>query len=268
MLDNHVDLGDREMSLSFEVRKEKILKALELKGKVRVQEMAEALQVSSETIRRDLEKLEKEGALKKVYGGAVKSKLLGELPFEQKVTINQREKRAICRAAASLVEHGDIIMIGHGTTVLEIVHFLGDKQNVTIVTPSIPVLLLAMEVFKGKIIFIGGELEPQQKLMFGPLSERMLEQIKVNKAFIAAAGISFADGITDYDLHSASISRKMMERAEEAIVLADHTRFGKTAFAHICRLTDPSMLITDQGCSEEWRKVLNDLAVETILAEV
>lgn len=257
------------MSLSYEERKETILKTLEVKGKVRVQEMAEVLRVSSETIRRDLEKLEKEGALKKVYGGAVKSKLnLGELPFEQKVTINQREKRAICRAAASLVEQDDIIMIGHGTTVLEIVYFLSDKQNVTIVTPSIPVLLLAMEVFKGKIIFIGGELEREQKLMYGPLSERMLEQIKVNKAFIAAAGISYTDGITDYDLHGANISRKMMERAEEAIVLADHTRFGKTAFAHICRLTDPSMIITDQGCSDEWKKILSEMEVEFLITNV
>ncbi|EJL40204.1 DeoR family transcriptional regulator [Brevibacillus agri] len=256
------------MSLSFEDRKKTILKTLERDGKVQVRELAEILQVSGETIRRDLDKLEKEGMLRKVYGGAVKEKTSSwDKPFEQRAAMNEKEKRSLCKAAAELVEDGDSIMIGYGTTTLEIVRFLADKQNVTIITQSIPVLLLALEVFKGRIIFIGGEVERVQKSAVGPLAERMLERLKTNKVFISASGISMSDGITDYDLDGANISRKMMERAEEVIVLADHTKFGKTDFAYICPLVDASMIITDKSCSEEWKKILAEKEIELLIAE-
>lgn len=256
------------MSLSFEDRKKIILKHLDREEKVQVRFLASALNVSGETIRRDLDRLEKEGMLKKVYGGAVKTKFHSwELPFDQKTTINVEEKRAICKAAASLVEEGDSIMIGNGTTPLEIVRFLADRSDVTLITHSTPVLLLAMEVFKGRIIFIGGEFERNQKSTSGPLAERMLQHLKANKAFISAGGLSTVDGITDYDLNGASVSRKMMERVEDVIVLADHTKFGKTTFAHVCSLTDASIIITDRSCSEEWKKTLAEKEIELLIVD-
>ena len=256
------------MSLSFEDRRKVILKSLEKEEKVQVPILAEKFQVSGETIRRDLEKLEKEGVLKKVYGGAVKTKFKSwELPFDQKVPINEKEKRAICRAAAALVEDGDSIMIGNGTTPLEIVRFLTDKRDITLITHSTPVLLLAMEVFHGRMIFIGGEFERNQRSTIGPLSERMLTNLKANKAFISAGGVSTVDGITDYDLNGASISRKMMERAEDAVILADHTKFGKTTFAYMCPINEASMIITDSQCSEEWKTTLAEKEVELLIAE-
>jgi len=255
------------MSLSFEERKKNILKTLEKDEKVHVRALADALQVSGETIRRDLDRLEKEGLLKKVYGGAVKTRFSLEPPFDQKTTLNEKEKRAICKTAASLVEDGDRIMIGHGTTPLEIVRFLGNKKNVTIITASVPVMLLAMEVFDGQIIFIGGEFERSQKFTSGPLSDIVLQQLKANKAFIAAGGVSLKDGITDYDLNGSSISRRMMERVEETVILADHTKFGKTTFAHICPLNDVSIMITDQYCSEEWKAALAQREIELLIAD-
>lgn len=256
------------MSLSFEERKKIILKSLEREEKVQVRVVAKILQVSDETIRRDLDRLEKEGILKKVYGGAVKAKFNSwELPFDQKTAINEQEKQAICKAAAALVEDDDIIIIGNGTTPLEIVRFLADKNNITLITPSLPVLLLAMEVFKGRIIFIGGEFERNQKYTSGPLSEMMLQYLKANKAFIAAGGISTVNGITDYDINGSSISRKMMERAEDVIILADHTKFGKTTFAYMCALTDASMIITDKSCSVEWKNTLAKKDIELLIVD-
>lgn len=245
------------MSLSFEDRKKSILKLLENEEKVQVRVLAKELQVSDETIRRDLDRLEKAGTLRKVYGGAVKARFNSwELPFDQKTAINENEKQAICKAAASYVKDDDIILIGNGTTPLEIVRYIKDKKNITIITPSLPVMLLAMEIFNGRIIFIGGELEKHQKYTSGPLSDGMLQYLKANKAFIAAGGISAADGITDYDLNGSSISRKMMERSEEVFILADHTKFGKTTFAYMCSISEVSMIITDKNCSVEWKNTL------------
>ena len=94
----------------------------------------------------------------------------------------------------------------------------------------------------------------------------MLDQFKVNKAFISAGGISFTDGITDYVLEEALISRKMMERAEEAILVADHTKFGRSTFAKIAPVEHISMMITDSSCPAEWIENLGRLEIETIVS--
>lgn len=256
------------MSLSFEERKKKIMEWIVQEEKVQVPVLAEKLNVSGETIRRDLDRLDKEGKLKKVYGGAVKaSSDSWELPFDLKTSMNATEKRAIGKLAASFVEDGDSIMLGNGTTPLEIIRFLSEKKNVTIVTHSAPAMLLAMEQFPGRIIFIGGEVNVSQKSANGPLAEWMLDQLKVNKSFISAGGVSSVDGITDYDLQESNISRKMIERSDDVFVLADHTKMGKTTFAHICPLEDVAVIISDSKCPEEWKRTLGDRNVELWLAD-
>jgi len=256
------------MSLSFEKRKKKIMDQLNREGRVEVQALADELAVSTETIRRDLERLDQEGKLKKVYGGAVKVRSDAlELPFDKKTLINAKEKAAIGKRAAALVEDGDTIMIGNGTSTLEVVRNLADRPNVTIVTHSTPVLLLAMEMFPGRTIFVGGEVNRHQQSVSGPLAELVLNRLRVNKAFISAGGVSLVDGITDYELSEAHISRLMMERADEAIILADHSKLGKTTFANICSLDEVYTIITDHKCPEEWKRYMAERDIELIVAE-
>ncbi|MCP1143959.1 DeoR/GlpR family DNA-binding transcription regulator [Lysinibacillus endophyticus] len=254
------------MSFSFEERKKVILDLLDLNGKVKVSDAESLLNVSGETIRRDMERLEKEGYLHKVYGGAVKVKNRFEQNFEQKVMINHLEKRLICKAAASIVEDGDVIFIGYGSTAYEMVRFLTDKRNVTIITNSLPVFLLATECFSGKILFSGGEYEKEQKFTGGPLAESFFNQLKASKAFIAAGGISLNDGVTDYEIPGASISRKMIERADNVIILGDHTKFGVSTFVKICDLKEASMIITDKNCSTQWQEKLSELQIDLLIA--
>jgi len=255
------------MSISSEERKKIIMQNLERDEKVQVSHLAEKLLVSGETIRRDLDYLEREGKLKKVYGGAVKEKSSLELPYDLKTDIMAREKEIICQKAAEFVEDGDSILISHGTTAVGIVRHLADKKNVTIITPSIPVLLASMEYFEGKVIFIGGEYEAAQKFTSGPLADSVLRQLKANKAFIAAGGLSVKGGMTDYDLQGANISRNMIARAEETLILAVHTKFGKTTFAQVCPLMDIALIITDQNCSDEWKTILYENEIELVIAD-
>jgi DeoR/GlpR family transcriptional regulator of sugar metabolism len=256
------------MSLSFEGRKKTILERLVREEKLYVPVLAEELNVSSETIRRDLDRLEKAGKLKKVYGGAILATSdSGEPPFDQKKMINEKEKRAIGKLAAALVEDNDIVMLGNGTTVIEIIRFLNDKNNVTIITHSAPVMQLAMEVFKGRIIFIGGEVDVRQKSTIGPLSDLMLRHMKANKAFISAGGVSTVDGITDYDLNQAHMSHILKERSEQVIVLADYTKLGKTTFAHVCQLEDISTIISDWHCPTEWKQMLAHTEIQLLFAD-
>ncbi|WP_337102211.1 DeoR/GlpR family DNA-binding transcription regulator [Paenibacillus sp. YIM B09110] len=256
------------MSLTYEDRRMTILNHLEMEGKVQVHRLSEQLSVSTETVRRDLDRLEKEGKLRKVYGGAVKMRMeLVEPPFLKRTQMMKAEKASIGKLAASLVEDGETIMVDNGTTTIEILPYLRDRTNITLITHSIPVLNLAMETFRGTIIFAGGEVNPEYQATTGSLTDRMLDQFKVNKAFISLGGISLADGITDYHLAEAAISRKMMQRAEESILVADHSKFGMSTFARVARLEEISMLITDAGCPKEWIDTMEALGIEVRISE-
>jgi len=257
------------MSLSFEKRKKKILERLRKEGRVEVPTLAVQLEVSAETIRRDLERLDREGNLKKVHGGAVK---LGsdsqELPFDIKTKLHAQEKAAIGKQAAALINNGDTVMLGNGTTTIEIIRNLEESKDVTIITHSTPTLLLALEKFPGRIIFVGGEVNKRQKSVEGPLAEMVLNQLRVNKAFISAGGVSLVEGITDYELSESKISRLMMERADESFILADASKFGKTTFANVCPLDDVYMIITDQNCTPEWIQYLADKDIRVQIAKI
>ncbi|MCQ6561838.1 DeoR/GlpR family DNA-binding transcription regulator [Paenibacillus mendelii] len=255
------------MSLSFEKRKKKIMEYLNKEGRVEVLVLADEFSVSTETIRRDLERLDSEGKLKKVYGGAVKVRADSlELPFDEKTRLHAKEKAAIGKYAASMVKNGDTIMLGNGTTTMEIIRNLRDHKDVTIVTHSTPTMLLAIEIFSGKIIFVGGEVNPRQKSTEGPLAELMLNQLRVNKTFLSPGGISLLDGLTDYELSEANISRKMMERADEIVIIADSSKFGRTTFANVCSLDDVYTVITDRQCTEEWQQYLADRDITVWIA--
>ncbi|MDQ0061506.1 DeoR/GlpR family DNA-binding transcription regulator [Paenibacillus harenae] len=256
------------MSLTYEDRRMTILNHLEMEGKVQVLHLSELLSVSTETVRRDLDRLEKEGKLRKVYGGAVKMRIeLVEPPFLKRTQMMKAEKASIGKLAASLIEDGETIMVDNGTTTIEILPHLKDRTNITLITHSIPVLNVAMESFRGTIIFAGGEVNPEYQATTGSLTDQMLDRFKVNKAFISAGGISLVDGITDYHLAEATISRKMMQRAEESILVADHSKFGMSTFARVSRLEEISMLITDAGCPKEWIDTMESLGIEVRISE-
>ncbi|MCZ8516866.1 DeoR/GlpR family DNA-binding transcription regulator [Paenibacillus filicis] len=256
------------MSLTYEDRKKTILDQLEMEGKVKVHLLAEHLNVSTETIRRDLDRLEKESKLRKVYGGAVKASFDHiEPPFPKRSQMKREEKAAIGRLAASLVKDGETIMLDNGTTTIEILRHLKDRPDVTIITHSIPILTLALEIFRGKIIFAGGEVNARYQAATGAITHQLLDQFKVNKAFISAGGISLADGITDYQLEEVTVSQSMIQRSEEAILVCDHSKFGITTFARIARLQEISMVVTDSGCPKEWIDAIESLGVNVLVGD-
>jgi DeoR/GlpR family transcriptional regulator of sugar metabolism len=253
------------MSLTYEDRRETILSRLGIEGKVQVHDLAELFKVTTETIRRDLDRLEKEGRLRKVYGGAVRVRSeMTEPTFLKRSQMHLSEKQGIGRLAASLIGDGETVILDNGTTTLEIMRELKDRAQVTVITNSVPILTCALEGFKGKIIFTGGEVNPMYQAATGVIAHDLLNQFKVNKAFVSAGGISLTDGVTDYHLDEALFSRKMMERTEESILVADHSKFGVTNFAQIAPVGHFSMVLTDPGCSAEWMDTLARLDIEVL----
>ncbi|ULO04722.1 DeoR/GlpR transcriptional regulator [Paenibacillus sp. 19GGS1-52] len=253
------------MSLTYEERRHTILSQLELEGKVQVHFLSERFGVTTETIRRDLDRLEKEGRLRKVYGGALRGRSeMNEPNFMKRSQMHPLDKQSIGKVAASLIQDGETVILDNGTTTLEIMRQLKDRAHVTVITNSVPILNYALEQFQGKIIFTGGEVNAGYQAAVGITAHELLGQFKVNKAFISAGGLSLSEGITDYHLEEALISRKMIERAEESILVVDHSKFGVTTFAQIAPIEHISMVLTDSGCSREWKETFARLDIELL----
>ncbi|MCZ8521327.1 MULTISPECIES: DeoR/GlpR family DNA-binding transcription regulator [Paenibacillus] len=260
------------MSLLAEERKQYILDWLEREGKAMVVGLAAQLEVSTETVRRDMAALEKEGKLKRVYGGAVKPTFHNrEAPYEQRQKVHQAGKEAIGRAAAELVQDGSTIAIDAGTTPLELAKAIRGKMRLTVLTNSLSVAACLLELagqerFSGKVILLGGELKPEQQAVNGPICEQMARQFRVDQAFLSIGGISLTHGVTDFDPSEASMSRTFAEIAQEVIVLADHSKLGISTFAYIMPLEKVDVIVTDAPCPADWTSELGTKHVQWVRA--
>ncbi|GIN56131.1 DeoR/GlpR family DNA-binding transcription regulator [Lederbergia ruris] len=261
------------MSLLSEERKRLLIDELDAHGKVRVSDLAQKLNVSNETIRRDLEALEKVKKLKRVYGGAVKvSYEDGEPPYQQRQILHDTEKKLIGRKAASLIQNGDTIFLDTGTTILNLAKFIKNLNRLVILTNSLPAAnvlkdSLAQGLFRGKVILLGGELSPDQQSVSGHLCEEMLKNFYVDKAFLSVGGVSLKNGISDYDFSESSISKLAATNAKEVIVLADHSKIGVQSFTKITTLEQVDAIICNEKPPSSWESVLEQKNVDWIMVD-
>ncbi|MGG6309347.1 DeoR/GlpR family DNA-binding transcription regulator [Paenibacillus macerans] len=261
------------MSISSEERKRVIMEHLKQQGQVKVPELSHLFTVSEETVRRDLVLLEKDGLAKRVYGGAVLTKLTSyEPPYLQRQMVKAEEKERIGRAAAELIESGDTIAIDIGTTTLEMAKAIAGRERLTILTNSLAVAYHLMESlnsgrFSGKIFVVGGELNPEQQSMSGTIGESVMSQFRVDKAFISVGGISVERGISDYDINETGMSRRMIEAAYRTIVLADESKLDKEAFVEITPLAKIHAIVSDAAPPKEWLPTLRNHHIQWIEAK-
>ncbi|WP_018132161.1 DeoR/GlpR family DNA-binding transcription regulator [Effusibacillus pohliae] len=261
------------MSVLSEERKRVILDQLDRYGKVKVEPLARQLQVSHETIRRDLDSLERLGKLKRVYGGAVKqSYQTGEPPYLQRQSLHQAEKQRIGKLAAELLRDGETVVIDTGTTTLELARSIRGRKRLTVLTNSLPVASLLTDslnqgLFTGKIILLGGELNPEQQSISGPLCEKMLQTFHIDKAFISVGGVSLDSGISDYDIQEATVSRVMISVSKESIVLADQSKIGVQAFCRIASLEEIDVIVSDVEMPASWKAELGATGITWMTAK-
>ncbi|MBS7526936.1 DeoR/GlpR transcriptional regulator [Fusibacter paucivorans] len=255
------------MSIVGEERKNIILEQINTKGKIKVEEIAMQLKVSTETTRKYLSELEQQGKLKRVHGGAVKSFLeKQELPFSLREIENISEKQGIALEASKLIEDNDIIALDEGSTTYKVIEYITGKKNLTILTCSLPILsvlcdLAVKGIFDGKIIFIGGVVNAKHLRVSGGISEEMLDLIYVNKAFISTEGVSLEGGVTSYDCDKAMLSRKLVNNAKYKYVLCDHTKLDVRTSYKICDLKALTGIICDSAPEKKWIDTLkqNDI---------
>ncbi|WP_100402840.1 DeoR/GlpR family DNA-binding transcription regulator [Bacillus sp. FJAT-42315] len=239
-----------------------ILKEIESVGKIMVAEMAHQLQVTPETIRKDLDILEKEKKLKRVHGGAVKyGQTQKEAHFNKKMNDQYYQKREIGKKAAEIIEDNDTIMIDVGTTTVHIPEHIVGVQRLTVVTNSLAAAdLLNKQIenrfFDGKVIVLGGVANPEQKSVAGTLTCHMLEHFQFDKAFISCGGITPQD-ISDFDLEESIVSAQMIKQTNEVVLLADCSKLGNKSFYKICPTKEVHSIICDQAMPAEWKQHKN-----------
>lgn len=237
-------------------RRKNIVAKIQKDQTLKISDLTREFQVSIETIRRDLEFLESQGQLRRVYGGAVLSGGGGysviEAGYAQRELTNRPQKKAIGEAAASLVGDGDSLFIDMGTTTGEFARRLSGKRNLTILTNS---GIIARELAQNtggscSIILLGGLVRKDEFTLSGAMTDANLRNFYVAKAVISIGGISIQTGITDYNLGEASTRRAAVERAGEVIGLADYSKFSITALNYICPADALDVLVTDWSVPE------------------
>ena len=246
-------------------RRNEILEKLQIEKKVVVSELSQLFHVSEETIRRDLEKLENDGLVIKSYGGAVLNEhSIFELPFN--IRKNQRvvEKQKIAQEVAKLVRDGESMMLDASSTAVYVTKALKEKQKLTVITNSVEILVELFDMPEWRVISTGGVSGARSFNLVGPHTDEMLRSYHVEKAVISCKGLSLEAGITDSDEQDVSSKRMMMQAAKERILVADSSKFGKTAFTKVAGCDYIDKIITDQMPSQEWMEEFERLGVECI----
>lgn len=224
-----------------------ILEQLKKNGYVKVQELSEDLGVSEVTIRKDLKQLESRKLLSRNHGSASKlTSIISDKHIDEKEKINTDEKFRIAKAALSLIESQDKIIIASGTTLLalasEMVH---DETEVTVITSSIKVSLTLCQNPNIDIIQLGGMMRKNAVSVVGNYAEMALESLSCNKLFLGVDGLDMDYGLTTSNMGEADINKKMISSSQEIIVLADSSKFTKRGFCKICDWDKIHHIITD-----------------------
>lgn len=243
-------------------RQAKILQQVNLKNRITIYEVCEQYTVSKATARRDLETLAARGKILRVHGGAIAiEKAPPELPMIERQIDQIDEKQRIGAMAASLVKAGETIFLGSGTTVLEVARNLTERSNLTVITNSLPVVMLLSEFVNITIVCVGGILRQSEKSFIGLIPEQVLPQFHVDKVFIGVRAINVKEGLTNDYLPETLTDRAILNIGKENIVVADHTKFGRTSTVLLVPIDHIQTLITDEVTPVE---LLNEIAKKKI----
>lgn len=233
-------------------RQQKIVELVKRQKSVRVKSLSQIFSVTEETIRRDLEKLEKDGLLNRSHGGAVSIEDSDEkeVPYFEREIINIIEKKEIAILAAKQIEENDTIILDASSTALYVARALENMQ-LTVVTNSIQVALELSIKNKINVISLGGNLQAKSLSFVGPLTEVSLQSYHVNKAFLSCKSFHIKQGIHDSNELQARVKKQMIDHAGEVYMMMDYSKINKIAFSHIYQVDVIDYVITDQNTNNQ-----------------
>ena len=235
-------MRDKTEPKNSSLRRDRILEALEKSGFVKVSDLCSNLNTSAVTIRKDLEYLESQGYLIRVHGGA---KLISLPSAIKRTTTKELEKKAIAKAAASMVKDGDFIIINVGTTCYYVCEALKGKKNLTVVTNSVAIVNIFMNTPSITVILLGGILNRDMEITVGEDVIEQLGKYTADKLFLGMDGVDAEMGATTYNHVEDTLMRQMMLRSKKRILVVDDSKIGKVTFARVANLSDIDTIITN-----------------------
>jgi len=248
-------------------RQQQIVQFIRERKRATVAELSERFGVSEATIRRDLEKLDGQGEIRRAHGGAVTvERAAPEPPVVHRMVENQEEKRRIGQAAAQLVQDGDVIFLGSGTTTLEVARNLDGKENLTVITNALNIANQLAGKQNITVIVTGGLLRHSELSLIGHLTEQALKELRADKVIMGMRAISIEEGLTNDYLPETKTDRTIIQFAPEVILVADHSKFGKVSTALVAPITSVNKIVTDAGTPPQVVADLRAMGIEVIVA--
>jgi len=251
----------RSDSLAAE-RHSQVLRQINADGVVRVDQLARVMDVSVATVRRDLRQLEDRGLVSRVFGGAVVAEDLSYVPRTQ---VQIEEKRRIADRAAGLVSPNETVALDTGTTVAAVAARLKTIKGLVVTTNSIDAVLAMEGTAEVTAMMTGGVFEPITRSLSGPLVEAFYRTHRVDKLIIGAGSVG-PDGLRDSNVSALEAKRAAIGAASQTVVVADHTKFGRTALALVCDWSSVKVLVTDRDAPADMVAAVRAQGVVVIVA--
>jgi DeoR family fructose operon transcriptional repressor len=228
------------------LREHEILDLLKKRGSIKIKDIVDLCGVSENTARRDLQSMEKQVLLVRTHGGAIQLNQNSVLPdFETRLQNLSGEKERIAKRAASFINDNDVIYIDCGTTLFFIHKFLKDKENLIVITHSLPLIYQLSNQPRIKLVIIGGEVDKERKAVYGSIAEKNINEYHTNKAFIGSDGISLANGLSTYEMKEGLITKRAAENSKEVFLVCTSDKIEKDAFVNFASFDLIDHIITD-----------------------
>jgi DeoR family transcriptional regulator of aga operon len=245
------------------------MEILQQRGSASVVALAEQLNVSEVTIRKDLTLLEEKQMLYRAHGSAIlMNPYINDRPINEKEKHNAVEKRAIGIQAASLIKPDDSILIASGTTMLYLAREIKAQGRLTVITSAINIVPILTRDRNVDVVQLGGMVRNTSVSAVGVYAERMLEDFSCSKLFLGVDGIDLDYGLSTTNLMEASLNRAMIRAAQKTILLVDSSKFGRRGFSKICDLDEVDQIITDSRISPHILEQLHSRGIEVTVVPV
>lgn len=238
----------------------KIIDLIAENGSVQVEELAKILDVSLMTIRRDLEKLKQDGRIDRCHGGAIMKR---EVPYTQKRSLETDEKHNIAGQCLRFIKKGSVVYLDAGTTTYEIALAIKDIPSLTVITNDIEIARLLLGSV-ANVIICGGVVQKSTGSMVGVLANQMMENIRVDVAFMGAASIDDHFNVLTPTMDKAVMKQTVCRNSKEKYLVVDKSKFGKQALIKINHLSDYTAVITNKKFTIEEDKKIKEMRITII----
>lgn len=256
-----------------EQRYKEISNVLEREGSIKTSALCTLLGISRETVRRDLETMESRNLLKRIHGGAMSVEISQDkdsfyTSFSKRQMENPELKELIASKAVTYIREGQAIALDSGTTALALAKAIRNKfTSLTVVTNSLAVANELSDAQGISLVMTGGIYRPDEEAFVSDIATLIFSKINVDTFFLTTCGISVERGITYPRMDEILVQNKMMEAAEQTIVITDSSKLGTNSLVRMCGIDQISMIITDAGVSDQQKRAFENAGVQIVVSE-